>query len=412
MGLLCEFAFLGKAGLCQTFGVKDQRGDFVPKITIVVGSKDILIKKTDPQEKFRSISLTLNPKNSNLLRHVGLLNIEWLDANNKAGRPMPFAGPRYEAPLKKFQDSMIRSAALRIVDKSNRNLFVGKTIGDLFQIQIDDQPIVSSESVVEGERTVQLGAGRDVSVNVGKSVIVFNESNFKKGEILNVDNRSGMDQSLGIELPEKGLLFYQVRRNPEQTKIPKDNWDRFTVAPDSGIFIALIPDRDPAALSQLDGKEIVIKVFQGGRTRETKRIPIKIAADLKQGAREPGLSPQTPVGEPTPRMTRNHAEPPQRPESAQLPAQPGSRPVTTPAQKAPASTSSLWVLIVLGLNLALIAGLGLYSILFILPRIQVLEDRLAKSEMFIHGTREAIRDELDQVKDEILLELHRPPDSE
>jgi len=412
MAFLYEFAFLGQIGLCQTFGVKDQRGDFVPKVTIVVSSKDILIKKTDPQDKFRSISLTLNPKNANLRRDVGLLNIEWLDANNKAGKPMPFAGPRYEAPLRKFQDSMMRSAGLRIIDKSNHNLFTGKTIGDLFQIQIDDQPMVSSESVVEGERTVQLGTGRDVSVNVGKSVIVFNESNFKKGEILNVDNRSGADQALGIELPEKGLLFYQVRRNPEQTKIPKDNWDRFTVAPDSGIFIALIPDRDPMALSQLDGKEIVIRVFQGGRIRETKRIPIKIASDLKQGAREPGLSGQIPGGEPVQRMTRNNSEPPQKPESAQLPAQPPRQPAPTAAQKAAGTSSSLWVLIFLGLNLVLVAGLGLYSILFILPRIQVLEDRLAKSEMFIHGTREAIRDELDQVKEEILQELHRPPDSE
>jgi hypothetical protein len=43
-----------------------------------------------------------------------------------------------------------------------------------------------------------------------------------------------------------------------------------------------------------------------------------------------------------------------------------------------------------------------YGIFFMLPKIQVLEDRLAKSEMFIHGSREAIREELDEIKREIL----------
>jgi hypothetical protein len=50
----------------------------------------------------------------------------------------------------------------------------------------------------------------------------------------------------------------------------------------------------------------------------------------------------------------------------------------------------------------LLIGLAGYGIFFILPKVQVLEDRLAKNEMFIHGTREAIREELDQIKEEIL----------
>jgi hypothetical protein len=32
----------------------------------------------------------------------------------------------------------------------------------------------------------------------------------------------------------------------------------------------------------------------------------------------------------------------------------------------------------------------------------LLEDRLAKTEMFIHGSRQAIREEMDQIKEEVL----------
>jgi hypothetical protein len=44
---------------------------------------------------------------------------------------------------------------------------------------------------------------------------------------------------------------------------------------------------------------------------------------------------------------------------------------------------------------------------FMLPKIQVLQDRLAKAEMFIHGSREAIREELEQIKGEIIQQCER-----
>ena len=112
-------------------------------------------------------------------------------------------------------------------------------------IHVDDQLLVSSETVAERDRTVQLGAGRDISLNIDKNLIVFNENNYKQGQILDVDNRSGLDQVLGVEPPKKGLLYCQVVRKPEQTKIPRENWDKFTVPADSGIAIVLIPEREP-----------------------------------------------------------------------------------------------------------------------------------------------------------------------
>jgi len=206
----------------QTYGIKDPSGNFQPKVIVNLGNNEIIIKKTNPQDKFRSISLTLNPKNSALIRNVGMLNVEWVNVNGKPGKVMPFSGPRYDAGTRKFEDSMGKSVEFRLLDKSNRNLFAGKTISDLFEIRIDDQPVLSSESVLDRDRTVQMGTGRDVSINVDKTSVVFNENNLKKGEILNVDNRSGLNQVLGIEFPERGLLYHQIIRKPEQTKIPID----------------------------------------------------------------------------------------------------------------------------------------------------------------------------------------------
>ncbi|MFC1834442.1 hypothetical protein ACFL2Q_06875, partial [Thermodesulfobacteriota bacterium] len=60
----------------------------------------------------------------------------------------------------------------------------------------------------------------------------------------------------------------------------------------------------------------------------------------------------------------------------------------------------------------ILLGLIGYIAFFVLPRIQVLEDRLAKSEMFIHGSREAIREELDQIKEEIVQQCRKVTDSD
>jgi hypothetical protein len=70
--------------------------------------------------------------------------------------------------------------------------------------------------------------------------------------------------------------------------------------------------------------------------------------------------------------------------------------------KPEAVSVSLWLWIIPVLSIGLLVVVGGYAIFFILPRIQVLEDRLSKSEMFIHGSREAIREELDEIRKEIL----------
>lgn len=397
--LLVAF-LIPNTALSQTYGIKDAEGNFVPKVTINVGAKAVTIKKTDPKEKFSSLSLKLNP---NLVKNVANLNIEWLDATGKApGKPLPFQGPpKYDPKTGVFQDSMGPSAGLRILDKKG-GLFAGKNAADLFVIKIDNQGLVSAESAMEKDRTVQLGTGRDVSINVAKSAVVFNEGNLKKGEMLDVDNRSGVDQVLGVELPEKGLLFSQIVKKLEQKPFPRESWERFTLPPDAGIFIVLIPEPDPSALAQLDGKDIVIKVYQGNRIRETRKIPVKVASDLLQpgtdlsgrytGEEEEGQATAKPMSSAS--------------RTAALKGDTGPRP-----QQAAASVETrrrsdqgngAWIWLLQIFNLALLVALGSYGIFFMLPRIQVLEDRLAKNEMFLHGSREAIRDELEQIKKEIL----------
>jgi hypothetical protein len=389
--LLASF-LIPDAVLCQTFGIKDPQGNFVPKVTVTL-KKEVVIKKTDANEKFTSFSLTLNKKNANLINNVAQLNVQW-EAAGKFGKPIPFTGPRYDPNTRVFSDQWTKSTGLKIIDNSKLNLFGGKSAPDLFTIQIDDQVLVSSEAAVEKDRTVQLGAGRDVSINVEKNSILFNESNLKKGEILDVDNRSGFDQILGVELPEKGLLYSQIVKKPEQARIPRESWERFTMASDSGIFIVLIPEPDPTALAQLDGKEIIIKVYQGNRIRETRKVPIKVAPDLKQGGVDLRTGPSEEEETPSSRVTTG-------PRPAPGPrTQPAAAPVESGKRQDRGTGPWIWLLQIV--NLVLLVAIGSYGIFFMLPRIQVLEDRLSKNEMFLHGSREAIRDELEQIKKEIL----------
>jgi hypothetical protein len=385
--VLAGLIALPAAGLCETYGIKDSEGNFVPKVNVTITGREVIIKKTDPQDKFRSFQIILNRKNNKLVQNVGLISLEWIDANNKPTNPVLFAGTLYDAKTRVFKDSLIKMAGIKLTDKSKHALFAGKSLSDLFTIEIDDQVLLSSETVMEKDRTVQLGSGRDVSLNVDKTSIVFNESNFKKGEILNVDNRSGLDQVLGVELPEKGLLYFQIIRKPEQTKINRENWDRFTLAADSGIFIVLIPEADPAQLAQLNGKNIVLKVFQGTGVRETRKIPIKISSELLAGG---NIS-----SEPTPDQSKPTIKPETKPA-------PKPEPVATPtATRRDIRNGGTWLWVLQVFNLVMLAGLGAYAVFFMLPKIQVLEDRLAKNEMFVHGSREALREELDQLKEEI-----------
>jgi len=263
--------------LAEIYGTKDAAGNFQPRLNITIGNKDVVIKKVNPQDRFSSFAITLNPKNATLVRNVGMLNMEWVNPAGKAGKEVQFAGPRYDPTTRRFEDNMGKSVEVRIIDKSNKNLFAGKSLNDLFEIRIEDQPVVSSESVLERDRPVQLGQGRDVSLNLDKQTIVFNENNFKKGEILNIDNRSGIQQVVGIELPEKGLLYYQVIKKPEQTKVPRDSWKKFTIGPDSGVFVVMIPEPDPVQLSQISGKDVNVRVYQGTTVKDTVRVPIRVS---------------------------------------------------------------------------------------------------------------------------------------
>ncbi|MBI4962168.1 MAG: hypothetical protein HY913_02725 [Desulfomonile tiedjei] len=387
------------SGIAETYGIKDPKGVFVPKVTVTVGKKEILIRKTDPQQSFRVIAITL--KNRNVSRNAGLLHVEWINADNVAGKPMPLSGPHYNPLSKVFQDSMGKSVALKIVEKTKLDLFAGKPIEDLLSISVNEQPLVSSETASEKDRTVQLGTGRDVSISVNKTAIEFNESNLKKGEILDVDNRSGMDQVIGIELPEKSLLYFQkIIKKFEQSQVPRENWDRFTLGADSGVLVVLIPEPDPALLGRLNGKEILVKVYQGNTIKDTIRVPIKTSPDLRvaqyQEDPKPPSRPETP--------------PQPRPENGQ--SSPSPTRSEPPAAQAARSDGGLGLWIFQIVNLALLVCLGAYGIFFMLPKIQVLEDRLAKNEMFIHGSREAIREELDEIKTEILKQCETKPSSE
>lgn len=419
---LCSSLFLGLSllfpsyGACETYGINDPKGVFVPKVTVTVGKKDILIKKTDPQQKFRVIAIKLNDRNRKLIQNVNNLSVEWINVDNVPNKPMPLAGPHYNPVSKVFQDSMGKSAALRIVEKTARDLFAGKLPEDLLSISIDEQPLVSSELASEKERTVQLGAGRDVSLKVNKTVIEFNENNLRAGETLEIDNGSGMDQTIGVELPGKNLLYFQriMKKNDQgKGRIPEENWGRFTLGADSGISMFVIPEHDRASLAQLNGKEILIKVYQGNKVRDTIRVPIKTAPDLRSGA-----STMTSDGEPSPEPRK----PPGQPEvSNQRKAENGQSARSQTRQETSAASQSvkkegdwgrmgLWVFQII--NLALLVCLGVYGIFFMLPKMQVLQDRLAKNEMFIHGSREAIREELEEIKAEILKQCETKPPSE
>jgi len=265
----------------ETYGIVNAGNEFEPKVTIQVKKRDIEVRKTNPADTFESISLQVNPRNLSLIRNVGLLKIQRITAGDIPGIPLPFAGPRFDPNIRTFQDSMGQAIALKILNTSSRPLFEGKDISDLFVIKINNELLVSSESIRENRKSVQLDSGGEKSINIDRNTVVFNVNNYKKGEILNVDNKSRLDQVLGVEFPTTGLLFKSMIRKPEQSKIHKWTWDRFTVAPGSGVFIVVIPQSDPAQLTRLDGQEIVINVYDGNGIREQRKIPIHVAPDLR-----------------------------------------------------------------------------------------------------------------------------------
>lgn len=394
------------------YGIRDAQGNFLPKVTVSIGKKEVVITKIDPEEKFKSFALVLNKKNTNLSKNVGQISVEWLNAENKGGKPTSFAGPTYDSAKLRFEEPMTRSVTFKLTDKSGKNLFSAKSFADLFTMQIDQHTLIPSESGPEADSPIKFGSGRDVSLNLDKTSIQFDESNIKKGEILNLDNRSGLDQVVGIELPEKSLLYYQIVRKPEQTKVPRENWNKFNIGTDSGIFVVLIPESDPSQLAALNGKEILIKVYQGDKIRETLRVPIKTTSDIGSSTGE------TPVGgvqvrdistsKPGALLDKQASRESQLTTTA---ASDSKVQAMSPQQGASTWNSTVgWIILALNLIIGLTV-LG-YGAFFLLPKIQVLEDRLAKSEMFIHGSREAIREELDQIRDEVFRHGEKKTDSE
>lgn len=390
------------------YGIKDAQGNFLPKVTVSLGKKEVVISKIDPEEKFKSFALLMNSKNTNLLKNLSQISVEWLNAENKGGKPSPFISPSYDSSKMRFEEPMTRSVTLKLIDKSGKNLLAAKNASDLFTIQIDNNSLTQSQSGPEADSPIKFGSGRDVSLNLDKTHIQFDESNIKKGEIINLDNRSGLDQIVGIELPEKSLLYYQIVRKPEQTKVPRENWGRFTIGSDSGIFIVLIPESDPAHLAALDGKEVLIRVYQGDKIRETLKVPIRTSGDSGSSNLEPASSGiqvrDITSSKPSSKVDRQPSR-----DSETLPVASDSRSASASTTKDASSfwnSTMPWILLVF----SLVASIGIlgYGAFFLLPKIQVLEDRLAKSEMFIHGSREAIREELDMIKDEVSRHTDRP----
>ena len=175
----------------------------------------------------------------------------------------------------------------------------------------------------------------------------------------------------------------------------------------------LIPEPDPALLAQLNGKEILIKIYQGNKIRETIKVPIKTSPDLRVAGGTVGggaeASPEERKG-----SAKSEASAQKRLENAER-GQTTTRPEAS-AQSQPVRGErgwgqlGLWVLQII--NFVLLVCLGVYGIFFMLPKIQVLQDRLAKNEMFIHGSREAIREEIEQIKQEILMQCEPKPPEE
>ena len=125
----------------------------------------------------------------------------------------------------------------------------------------------------ERGHTLPSRASMDSSITVDKTSILFDEGNIAKGEVINLDNESGFDCTVGIELPQKGLLYSSVVRKPEQVKGHAQELGNVSVPTNSGIFIIITPDSDPAQIEMLDGEEIVIKIYEANRSTRNPSHP-------------------------------------------------------------------------------------------------------------------------------------------
>ncbi len=399
--LLILAAVLGlrEQGACATYGVKTADGGFSEKVRVSVDEKEITFTKIRPQERFQSIALKINKRNRNLVNNVRLLNVIWIGEQNRPGKPVAFAGPKYNPGTMTFKDSMSKSVGLKIRDTSTQNLFVKKPIEDLLQLEIDDQPCISSEAFHETDKVVT-SKGKEVSISVDKASILFDQGNMSQGVVINIDNRTGGPQTLGVEPPDKDqdlLTYFGIGRRQEQTRIPRESWGRFTVEPGAGVFLSVIPEQDPQKRARLHDKEIRIFLYEGGgRGKLIKTIPIKLAPELRYSTEQDSQ----------PRNDRN------QPVDNSHPTKKQEGPERPQAASTASGAGGLWIWALQILNLVFLIGAASYGIFFVIPRMQVLEDRLAKNEMFIHGSREAIREELEQTKKEILNRCLPPTEPE
>jgi len=119
------------------------------------------------------------------------------------------------------------------------------------------------------------------SVTIDRKSVVLHEDNLKSGVTIEIENKSRLDKALSIVLPQRSLICGEVFRIPEQIKVPHQNREQITVHPHSRIAIVLIPKTEPASLQTLDGNEIVIQVIEANETRETFRLPVRVAPGLK-----------------------------------------------------------------------------------------------------------------------------------
>jgi hypothetical protein len=152
-------------------------------------------------------------------------------------------------------------------------------------------------------------------------------------------------------------------------------------------------------MAGLNGKEVAIKIYQADKVRETIRIPIKAAGESTISI----LDSQTSLG------IREHdsrsfkavdgtAEP-VRSDSGTV----SGEKVSTGRDldnKGGWTVPGIWILQIF--NLVGLIALALYGAFFLLPKLQVIEARMSKNEMFLLGAREAIREELDKTKEDVL----------
>ncbi len=401
LGILI-FALYGQCKAETRFGYEDSTGAFVPKVTVELDKKNIKIEKVKPTEKFRSIEIRINPRNSDLRDNKSLLQIVWINQAGEVGRPIPFTDPRrYVHDNIAFRDTMTKSKALKIIDESNKALFRNQEFRDLFLLFVNNKELTPEEEGSESGAGVSLPEPQEKRIIVDSNSIEFNTiSSLKRGITINIDNPTGFHQIIGLEFPDSKLFYMRkVHWRPEQTEVPEADWDNISIPPNSGLFIVVIPEPRPLALSQLHGAEIALKVYDGTQIAELIRIPISISRELRMpdsndsgeinGGSDQGVGFIPPdQGD----VQTTEPEPVENPDPA---------PNETPnAAHAQGIGLTAWAAIIVAVTVSIFVGL--YVVFFVLPKIQALEDRLAKNEMFLHGSREAIREELEITKEEIL----------